>query len=362
MERQLDDEGSLELFSCNDGCCRECTSLITTAIVCGCYDFVNDDINYALHYLGMAPEMSNVPGPKNIVHRVDKSSMLCLWVANILQYEYIKLALKWNHHLMPTILITLYQLMLYAHVLYKENVKIYMNRRKNVYYSIWRLAQQIILNHRYIKRYYNRYDINKERLCDRYIVQMTEWLVNELQILQDIVWSFITMERSASSDYIGSYIQSLRYDYVGAVVVLMSLVASKEEFEMSLIFGKNLPDFATKNGKNGVIRIFNILRFVHSVTHNRKELAKFWKESIIRCRKMKLANRIKCHWRDCKRWGRSEKFFRCKRCRNAVYCSKRCQKKDWKRGPHKIACYRHCSLIAQYQQNCINCGYECICK
>ena len=285
MEREYDSEDSLHLFPCNDGCCRDCASVITTSIIAGCYMYVPDDVSYATHFIEMCTIPPDGSGPKNIVAHVDKLSMLCLWTANILQHRYIKLALEWNHDLMPTIILALFRLMIYAHVLYRKDVKLYMNRRRNVYHSIWRLLQQIILYHHYIKKYYNRYDVEKNRFCDQYIVGMSEWLRNEVQIQQDLAKMYRIEQQPL--DHTGSYAKSLCHDYVGGVIILMSLVAKNESFDMRMMQCTEWHGFVAENvEKNGGCAwvTIDILRFAHSVTNCRKELAKFWKESIIRCR------------------------------------------------------------------------------
>ena len=57
--------------------------------------------------------------------------------------------------------------------------------------------------------------------------------------------------------------------------------------------------------------------------------------------KQLVDGRRKCHLRSC---GALEsdaaKFLRCARCKDAHYCSRKCQEDDWRRGPHKRTCGR----------------------
>ena len=53
-----------------------------------------------------------------------------------------------------------------------------------------------------------------------------------------------------------------------------------------------------------------------------------------------------CHWEKCKK--KTKKLFRCKRCKAVFYCSKLCQKKDWKMSvhgstPHRQRCVKKVS-------------------
>lgn len=59
----------------------------------------------------------------------------------------------------------------------------------------------------------------------------------------------------------------------------------------------------------------------------------------------------RCFWIKCKNVEKEgQKFLVCSSCRIARYCSKKCQKKDWKKGEHKIVCSH-----LKYQFN--TCGY-----
>ena len=63
--------------------------------------------------------------------------------------------------------------------------------------------------------------------------------------------------------------------------------------------------------------------------------------SISRWNKMKLE--MKCLWIECDKTAKDmkcEKLSKCKRCRVARYCSKRCPKLDWKYGDHNNICTR----------------------
>ena len=54
---------------------------------------------------------------------------------------------------------------------------------------------------------------------------------------------------------------------------------------------------------------------------------------------MKLLNNLsmgkQCSWYKCKK--KSEKLLKCKQCKNVTYCSRVCQKKDW-RFKHRLVC------------------------
>ena len=51
--------------------------------------------------------------------------------------------------------------------------------------------------------------------------------------------------------------------------------------------------------------------------------------------------RRKCHLRGCATLeSDAAKFLRCARCKDAHYCSRKCQEDDWRRGPHKRTCGR----------------------
>ena len=50
---------------------------------------------------------------------------------------------------------------------------------------------------------------------------------------------------------------------------------------------------------------------------------------------------MKCLWNECDNMAKcfvSEKLLKCKGCLVARYCSKSCQKNDWKYGYHKEIC------------------------
>jgi len=47
-----------------------------------------------------------------------------------------------------------------------------------------------------------------------------------------------------------------------------------------------------------------------------------------------------CAWKECLCFGERpyHRLRRCKRCENVLYCSTKCQTKDWKEGGHKLIC------------------------
>eukprot|EP01084_Bolivina_argentea_P054102 99235_1 len=56
---------------------------------------------------------------------------------------------------------------------------------------------------------------------------------------------------------------------------------------------------------------------------------------------------MKCHWNLCaKKRKNVVKLYKCKKCQVSRYCSKRCQKLDWKKGYHKLLCTK-----LQYYEN-----------
>merc|ERR1711971_252918 len=86
---------------------------------------------------------------------------------------------------------------------------------------------------------------------------------------------------------------------------------------------------------------FNVLKTVHkiAIAHCKDDsIAGIFNESIVKANELKKENRIKCGWIKCTRWTTSDTFYRCKKCKVVIYCSKHCQKKDWKRGLHKLTC------------------------
>ena len=48
-----------------------------------------------------------------------------------------------------------------------------------------------------------------------------------------------------------------------------------------------------------------------------------------------------CEWRNTSASAEKKAFKRCGGCKNRVYCSTVCQKKDWKKGGHKVDCKKY---------------------
>eukprot|EP01084_Bolivina_argentea_P032000 59203_1 len=64
----------------------------------------------------------------------------------------------------------------------------------------------------------------------------------------------------------------------------------------------------------------------------------------IKYKKISTQN-MQCHWRFCaKRRKHVKKLYKCVKCRVSRYCSKKCQKLDWKNGCHKILCAKYSSF------------------
>lgn len=59
-----------------------------------------------------------------------------------------------------------------------------------------------------------------------------------------------------------------------------------------------------------------------------------------------ITNMKQCHWKNCLK--KEKHLKRCRKCRSAFYCSKKCQKQDWKLGNHRCVCkyYRKRKLFA----------------
>ena len=317
---------SLNSFPCHTGCCMECASLITPQIIKFCYGL--SDYHRSVSH---DPKETFNPGSdtKLVVFNVDTLSRLCLWIANIFEYQHINKCLKVNKDLMPTVMLTLLRLMESAHCLHAKKPKLYMNRRHSIYFSISRLLDQIILKWSYVKKYYKKEDVER-KYCDGYVVWMIGWLMNELRVLSSI--NIIGIKSQSLSVFV-----SLQFDYVGAIIVLMTLVKNRKA-------KKDIKCITNDANFVNYECLVNICRTIHAISHNTKDVGRFFKESIIRSNKLKRENRIKCNWRNCKRRKQTEKFFRCKQCEVVVYCSKHCQKKDWKRGYHRTVCRQYHSI------------------
>eukprot|EP01084_Bolivina_argentea_P316491 548630_1 len=49
-----------------------------------------------------------------------------------------------------------------------------------------------------------------------------------------------------------------------------------------------------------------------------------------------------CLWLKCKNKHSNTKLFRCSKCKVALYCRRKCQKKDWSKGMHRLICRTFC--------------------
>eukprot|EP01084_Bolivina_argentea_P254507 427875_1 len=85
---------------------------------------------------------------------------------------------------------------------------------------------------------------------------------------------------------------------------------------------------------NSILQSTDRNQFILIIMENRKQL-----------RKAKFDN-IKCQYSECKNSRRIHKqndkrFLKCSRCNVFKYCSKKCGKKDWKRGKHRLLCNQY---------------------
>merc|ERR1712032_892469 len=172
---------------------------------------------------------------------VDMSSKLCMWTANVLEHRYIHIILSRSEVMIPNIFLALMRLMGSAHVLYKKKPKLYLNRRPTICHSIWRLLQQLVINHEYIR-------VSKP-LSETYIGIIVDWLMKELKILSSI-----------KSEDLRS---SLDYDYIGGIIVLMTLVANKQKQEEN----KHCTNYSDCQ-VNYKPFWMNVMHSIHSFTHD----------------------------------------------------------------------------------------------
>eukprot|EP01084_Bolivina_argentea_P238849 401308_1 len=308
-----DNHNIAEVFACSSGCCSECAELMTIPIT---------DFCYKLHKISLGGKQTGkqCPAPLNI----DTLSGVCIWLANVLQHKYIKISLKNNSDLMPTIFRTLYMLLKTAHFTYKDKLKLYMNIRDRISFAIWRLLKEIIINYKYIKKYYQKKDVSNNEYCESYIVEMLQWLMEEIEILGDIL-----KEKNNSV----SVLNSLKYDYFGGIIILMCL----------LKYDKSKIDILSVTHRGVIYETFcewltDMWMTIHLYSHDISALSQFFKKSILESRNLRKRNEIKCEWRKCRKWKACDKFYKCKGCRVAKYCSRNCQKKAWKLGVHAFVC------------------------
>ena len=284
------------------GCCSQCAAIITPRIMHKCFKFA-----FAID---------------NSSFDIDMLTVICMWIANILQYDFIKQSLRMNNDLMPALMLMLLRLMQGVHFLSEQNVKLSENRQRNMYIAIWRLLQQLVVNCGYIEKYYQRKDDLNERRCQQYVLQMVRWLKHEFKIMSQQNYDVNDEHQTTVSD--------LSSTCLANVGVLITKISSKDILKMAGI---------VTNDSSGLTQFYqDSLYSIHRITHNADKIGKFFMKSVIKANKLRSKHRIKCSWRNCTKWTKAETIYRCKQCKAVTYCSKHCQKKDWKRGYHNIAC------------------------
>eukprot|EP01084_Bolivina_argentea_P147824 258575_1 len=212
-----------------------------------------------------------------------------------------------------------------AHELYKKDVNMYLQRRNRIYFSIWKLLKQIVINYRYLNKYYYSSEHSK---CD--ICYLFEWLMEELKILNG--GKFVKAETidGYESLRISTVVHVLEYDYLGVLIILLTL-ASNECIQT--MFQLTHKKWCIKISFTGAIWIT-----AHKIVHNPTFIGNFFKESLRKIKKIKQKERRfnKCQWNNCKKRN-CRKYYQCKICKITKYCGKQCQKLDWNKN-HRIMC------------------------
>eukprot|EP01084_Bolivina_argentea_P012916 24200_1 len=296
---------------CALGCCMQCASLLTRKIVGCCYKLSKHKGQYVSrrvrkYYKDISPG------------NIDMLCILNVWLANILQYKYVKTYLSKQKDLMPHIFLTLYRLMITAHILYKDNKLLYFNKRRIIYFAIWKSAKEIVLNHCYVKKYYQNKDVKKERLCEHYVLYMVKWTMDELTIL-----SQIDINKN------DNVLKSLNYDYFGGIIILMSLLEKVSDETLCS---------TSKEYISHEHELVSVWMNIHAISHETTYIGKYFEHSIKVANRLRNKHRIKCQWKSCRYWNRCNKFYKCKKCKTTSYCSRKCQKKDWVFGFHRLVC------------------------
>ena len=124
---------------------------------------------------------------------------------------------------------------------------------------------------------------------------------------------------------------SLQYDYLGAVIILITLLKQKDALHAARAITHSGPIFAAEC-------LMCIWLNLHSISHNTKFIGQFFQKSIEKSKHLRKKHVKKCHWTLCKKWRNADKFYRCKKCKAVTYCSKSCQKKAWNKGFHSCVC------------------------
>ena len=301
----FDSNAAMNLFERGNDCCRSCMIEITPKLVditCKCVQgMINDD---ALN--------------------IDGFCMLCIWLANALKHNYIEHFFKADPEFYGLMLCVLYGVTATSDMLYRRHFDLYLNRLELITFSIFSLTRQIVINHKWLNKYYDHTKIGAESCM---ICGMVQWLMGQFHL-------FSEKKLIENQDQL-----PWKYDYFGAIIMLMT-VASKECITEMIKITHHLDsiDF----DPDTMDMLVPIWITTHQLTHRRTSVRKYFMSSLkqIDNKKKTLP---KCQWKDCEN-KHADKYHKCKKCRVAKYCCRRHQKFDWNLGNHK----RVCALYHQF--------------